>query len=551
MRLVARGRQASTSAASESATCVGGGLRGVRLRARGRAGEHERGVHARAARTGHVDVEPVADRQRAARRRGGRGPPRTSPARACRRRASAVRPAPVSTAASTAPVPGHGPSGIGKVASRVGADQLGAAQHRLRGHAQLVVVEVVVAADDDHVGAGGELRAVDDPHPGVGDVVDQRARADDERRAAARARPAGTARAAPAVTTSSSAARNPSRPQLAHELLGAWRASLVRKSDVLARLAQRGDGLRRARRPPRRRPRRSRRGRAGRGRSGAARGEASPAAVYHRRPCPGARARRRPALAALLAAAFALAGCGGDDEDDGGGDRHGRARVAGRGRPAASGSRRRSRRARATLEKPHEQLERGKTYVATVATSCGDFEITLDAKRRAETGGSFKYLADQGFYDGLTFHRIVAGFVIQGGDPNGDGSGGPGYSVVEAPPRRPRATRKGVVAMAKTAVEEPGHLRQPVLRRHRRGQRACRPSTRCSARSPQGQDVVDRIGVLPTTARRAAGRAGRDRVDRGRRELRRSVVRPAASRGALLRLGKEAVGAGGVSTQTP
>ena len=75
--------------------------------------------------------------------------------------------------------------------------------------------------------------------------------------------------------------------------------------------------------------------------------------------------------------------------------------------------------------------------MAKVVTSCGDFEITLDAKRAPRTGGSFKYLADKGFYDGLTFHRIVAGFVIQGGDPAGNGQGGPGYSVVEAAAGRP------------------------------------------------------------------------------------------------------------------
>jgi peptidyl-prolyl cis-trans isomerase B (cyclophilin B) len=100
-------------------------------------------------------------------------------------------------------------------------------------------------------------------------------------------------------------------------------------------------------------------------------------------------------------------------------------------------------------------LDPGKTYVATVDTSQGTFEITLDAKRAPKTGGSFKSLADKGFYDNLTFHRIVPGFVIQGGDPNGDGSGGPGYTVEEAPPQDLRYTQ-GVVAMAKTGSEPPG-----------------------------------------------------------------------------------------------
>jgi cyclophilin family peptidyl-prolyl cis-trans isomerase len=100
-------------------------------------------------------------------------------------------------------------------------------------------------------------------------------------------------------------------------------------------------------------------------------------------------------------------------------------------------------------------LDPGKTYVASVDTSKGTFEITLDAKRAPKTGGSFKSLADKGFYDKLTFHRIVPGFVIQGGDPNGDGTGGPGYTVEEAPPQDLRYTQ-GIVAMAKTGSEPPG-----------------------------------------------------------------------------------------------
>jgi cyclophilin family peptidyl-prolyl cis-trans isomerase len=107
------------------------------------------------------------------------------------------------------------------------------------------------------------------------------------------------------------------------------------------------------------------------------------------------------------------------------------------------------------LPKPKEKLSASKTYVATVSTNCGDFEITLDSKRAPKTGGSFKYLADKGFFDNTKFHRVEGDFVIQGGDPNGDGSGGPGYSIVEAPPSDLTYTR-GVVAMAKTEIEAPG-----------------------------------------------------------------------------------------------
>jgi cyclophilin family peptidyl-prolyl cis-trans isomerase len=108
-----------------------------------------------------------------------------------------------------------------------------------------------------------------------------------------------------------------------------------------------------------------------------------------------------------------------------------------------------------SVKKPKTELDPAKTYVATVTTNCGTFEITLDAKRAPKTGGSFKHLVDEGFYDGLTFHRISPGFVIQGGDPNGDGSGGPGYSIVEAPPQD-LTYDTGVVAMAKTQIEEAG-----------------------------------------------------------------------------------------------
>ena len=152
----------------------------------------------------------------------------------------------------------------------------------------------------------------------------------------------------------------------------------------------------------------------------------------------------------------------------------------------------------AELPKPAERLERGTTYVATVSTSCGEFEITLDSRRAPRTGGSFKYLADKGLYDGLTFHRIVAGFVIQGGDPSGDGSGGPGYSVVEAPPPGLTYT-KGVVAMAKTQTERPGTSGSQFFVVTAEDAQLP-PDYALLGEVSAGQEVVDRIGVLPTTA---------------------------------------------------
>jgi peptidyl-prolyl cis-trans isomerase B (cyclophilin B) len=148
------------------------------------------------------------------------------------------------------------------------------------------------------------------------------------------------------------------------------------------------------------------------------------------------------------------------------------------------------------IAKPKQELKASKTYVAKVSTNCGDFEITLDAKRAPRTGGAFKYLADKKFFDNLTFHRIVSGFVIQGGDPKGDGTGGPGFSVVEPPPKN-LAYTKGVVAMAKSQTDPPGASGSQFF--VVTGEDAqLPPDYALLGKVTSGQDVVDKIGLLPT-----------------------------------------------------
>ena len=100
-------------------------------------------------------------------------------------------------------------------------------------------------------------------------------------------------------------------------------------------------------------------------------------------------------------------------------------------------------------------LDQDKTNSIVVDTSKGSFTFELATKTSPCTTASFAGLVNKGFFDGLTFHRIVPGFVIQGGDPEGTGMGGPGYSTVDAPPQDTKYT-KGVVAMAKTQAEPAG-----------------------------------------------------------------------------------------------
>jgi cyclophilin family peptidyl-prolyl cis-trans isomerase len=104
---------------------------------------------------------------------------------------------------------------------------------------------------------------------------------------------------------------------------------------------------------------------------------------------------------------------------------------------------------------PEQGLDSAKTWRLVFATSCGPFTVELDLGTAPKTAASLVSLAESGFFDGTIFHRVVPGFVIQGGDPTGTGTGGPGYQTVDVPPPD-TAYVQGVVAMAKTEVEPPG-----------------------------------------------------------------------------------------------
>lgn len=93
------------------------------------------------------------------------------------------------------------------------------------------------------------------------------------------------------------------------------------------------------------------------------------------------------------------------------------------------------------------KVDASKKYVAVIKTSKGDIKLELYPKEAPLSVTNFKQLADMGFYNGLTFHRVVSGFVIQGGDPSGNGTGGPGYTV---PAEIGLLHKKGALAWART-----------------------------------------------------------------------------------------------------
>jgi len=104
---------------------------------------------------------------------------------------------------------------------------------------------------------------------------------------------------------------------------------------------------------------------------------------------------------------------------------------------------------------PPSCLEDGVDYAATMVTDAGTIEIDLFEDEAPLTVNNFVYLARYGFYDGLDFHRVIPDFVLQGGDPNGDGTGGPGYRFEDELPE-PEDYRAGSLAMANSGPDTNG-----------------------------------------------------------------------------------------------
>jgi cyclophilin family peptidyl-prolyl cis-trans isomerase len=145
-------------------------------------------------------------------------------------------------------------------------------------------------------------------------------------------------------------------------------------------------------------------------------------------------------------------------------------------------------------EKPSEPLDASKEWSLVFKTNCGDFTVGLDLETGPKNAASLVSLAESGYFDGTVFHRIVPGFVIQGGDPTATGTGGPGYKVVDEPPSDARYT-KGVFAMAKAGNEPPGTGGSQfyVVTAEDSG---LPPDYAIVGEVTDGLDVVEKIGML-------------------------------------------------------
>ena len=97
-----------------------------------------------------------------------------------------------------------------------------------------------------------------------------------------------------------------------------------------------------------------------------------------------------------------------------------------------------------------------KKYTATFKTEAGDFVIELFADKAPKTVNNFVFLARDGFYDGVTFHRVIKGFMAQGGDPTGTGMGGPGYKFADEFHKDLRHNSAGILSMANAGANTNG-----------------------------------------------------------------------------------------------
>lgn len=118
---------------------------------------------------------------------------------------------------------------------------------------------------------------------------------------------------------------------------------------------------------------------------------------------------------------------------------------------------------------PAMKIDPKKQYYADIETDKGTIELQLFPENAPKTVNNFVFLAQEGFYDGVSFHRVLSNFVIQGGDPTGTGRGGPGYQFEDETRGNPLKHERGVISMANAGPNTNGsqffitHSPQPHL----------------------------------------------------------------------------------------
>jgi cyclophilin family peptidyl-prolyl cis-trans isomerase len=142
---------------------------------------------------------------------------------------------------------------------------------------------------------------------------------------------------------------------------------------------------------------------------------------------------------------------------------------------------------------PQMALDPAKTYSATIDTTAGTMTAELFASEAPKTVNNFVFLARDGFYNDVIFHRVIRGFMVQGGDPTGTGRGGPGYRFDDEPVTRPY--NRGILAMANAGPNTNG---SQFFVMH--ADYGLPPNYTIFGRLTSGEDVLDKIATAQTGA---------------------------------------------------
>jgi cyclophilin family peptidyl-prolyl cis-trans isomerase len=175
-----------------------------------------------------------------------------------------------------------------------------------------------------------------------------------------------------------------------------------------------------------------------------------------------ARSKRRRQTAAVIAGTLAIVALlyffgplGGSDDNNDTASKASTSTTANAAAPKCPPAAGTAERTTTFKAAPRMCIDKNKNYNALIKTDAGDVTVKLDAKAAPVTVNNFVFLARNHYYDGIVFHRVIKNFMIQGGDPEGTGSGGPGYTIPDEF-SKDHKFKVGDIAMAKTAAPDSG-----------------------------------------------------------------------------------------------